>query len=128
MANRDFTSQSFHGNSTCCSMQPHYCGSTYGSNVSAAARCTDSSHCFSTTSYDGNRGVLEENHHKRVMYHEDGTSCDCVHRDHGYICSCEQLYSKSAGYKNHCCGYKKEEYAAAKYASAGRMQDGRRYW
>ena len=123
MANRDFALHGCYGFPNICHSKHQYdFGSQYGSNISGPPRFTDSTQCVSSSTYDGSRGIAGEN--KRVMYHEDGLSCDRYRRFHD--CSCQQYRSQSTGYEKHSCGLKKEEYAAAKY-NTGEFQSGR-FW
>jgi len=132
MANRDFVSRGCYESRGCYGypnmshdmlQHKHYFDSPCRSSLSGVPALTDSSHCVSSTSYDGNRGVVEEK--KCVTYHEDGLSCDHFRRFHGRSCSCEQRCSQSTGYERRSCGYEEKGYAAAKCSVGG---EHRRYW
>ena len=115
MSNRDlFKHDSYNRDSIHHGLYPKYERSTYNQHQQAASLFEPSRSCSicSSSYYDDNRRIVEENQHKRVTFHDRQSSYDKSNHDnrygcHGHDCShmrCQE-YQRDFGYKKQSCDY-----------------------
>ena len=126
MSNRDlFKHDSYNRDSIHHGLYPKYERSTYNQHQQAASLFEPSRSCSicSSSYYDDNRRIVEENQHKRVSFHDRQPSYDKSNHDNRYGCYCKE-YRCGLGFKKQSCDYHEAE--TSKFRAEGYQRE--RYW